>query len=431
MSDTPPSDPKASTPKTPTPGPSQDTVPEPFVRGRIVWGRPPETVFRTGPLPRPPESWTQPFRPAPPPRPAGSILSGSMIPRAAPSADFDILPTLEPEPVEPTPAEPTPKPRRARKAAAPLAETSAVAAPVEAPPAPDVPVEPPVVEAYAESETETPSEPILETIVEAEPVRPAARPAPAVEIIVEPEAPEQIDTMPPPLSTAQGQTADPRAIPSVVVTPTLYAQVGAVIEKVKTNDTWRIAAVVGALAVTVGFIWLATLPSGDAPPLDMDAPPPAAPGAAAPPAIEAAPVPSAETAPPAVADVTEAPVPVPPARAAPPTETARPARPDTTTATTPTPRIVTPPATVPSTPPVIETAPLIVEPPTAATPPPTDPDAPIETRPQPLQSALPGGDGTAPSRPSARRISALLSRLVRPTQKPCGRHRLFLLRRAP
>jgi Meckel syndrome type 1 protein len=394
MSDTPPND-----PKTPSPGPSQGASSEPFVRGRIVWGRPPETVFRAGPLPRPPQSWTQPMRPQPPrpaapPRPAGDIFTGSMIPRAAPETAFDIPPVVEPEPVaEPPPTEDAvAKPRRSRKAttakAARVAEPAADASVVQEAPAAEP--EPPVVEAYVEPEPEAPAEPILETIVEPEPVRPAARPAPAVEIIVEPEAPEQIDTMPPPLSTAQGQTADPRAIPSVVVTPTLYAQVGAVIEKVKTNDTWRIAAVVGAVAVIAGFVWVATLPVGDAPVLDMDAPPPAAPGAEAPLVVEAAPVPTSDiaAAPPATAAASAPPV-VERARPAPIAPSAPPTRPAATTdgpttAPAPTPRTVAPPVAEPVTPPVIDTAPLVVEPPTAATPAPTDPDAPIATRPQPL-----------------------------------------------
>lgn len=392
MSDTPPND-----PKTPSPGPSEGASPEPFVRGRIVWGRPPETVFRAGPLPRPPQSWTQPMRPQPPrpaapPRPAGDIFTGSMIPRAAPETAFGIPPDVEPEPIaEPTPTEDAvAKPRRSRKTttakAAPVAEPAADASVVEEAPAAEP--EPPVVEAYVEPAPEASAEPILETIVEPEPIRPAARPTPAVEIIVEPEAPEQIDTMPPPLSTAHNQTADPRAIPSVVVTPTLYAQVGAVIEKVKTNDTWRIAAVVGAVVVIAGFVWVATLPAGDAPALDMDAPPPAAPGAEVPVAIEAAPVPTPETAP-TVAPSVAAPPAVERAAPTPVAPSTRPARPAATTGGTPVapapaPRTVAAPVTEPVTPPAIDTAPLVVEPPTAATPAPTDPDAPIATRPQPL-----------------------------------------------
>jgi len=399
MSDTPPSD-----PKTPSAGQPQGEAPEPFVRGRIVWGRPPETVFRTGPLPRPPQSWSQPTpRPRPAPaRPAGDIFSGSMIPRAAPSTAVDLPPVTDAVPVvEPAAPESTiepvaAKPRRARKSAPveapktdpvpdvdPVVEPSAVA---EAPPS----VTPEPVEAeqhaapfepVAEAVFEPIAEPVSEFIVEAEPVRPKARPAPAVEIIVEPEAAEQIDTVPPPLSTDQKAAADPRAIPSVVVTPTLYATVGAVIEKVKTNDTWRLAAVIGALVVTAGFIWLATLPSGDAPPLDMDAPPPAAPGLETPVVDEAAPVgaagamPEAEVATPSTQSVTA----VSPTQAA---VTPRPA--SQVGATTPAPRVVPTPPAETATPPAIETTPLVVERPTAAAPAPTDPDAPMQTRPQPL-----------------------------------------------
>lgn len=55
-------------------------TPEPF-RRPVVWGRPPQTVFRAGPLPK---GGSLPPLPEPPRRPAGSgILSGSMIPRAA------------------------------------------------------------------------------------------------------------------------------------------------------------------------------------------------------------------------------------------------------------------------------------------------------------------------------------------------------------
>lgn len=398
MSDTPPSD-----PKTPSAGQPQGEAPEPFVRGRIVWGRPPETVFRTGPLPRPPQSWSQPTpRPRPAPaRPAGDIFSGSMIPRAAPSTAVDLPPVTDADSViEPAAPEATvepvaTKPRRARKSA-----------PVEAPKADPIPDVDPVIEPSVEAEAPVPvtpepiepedavsfepvaeavfepiAEPVSEFVVEAEPVRPKARPAPAVEIIVEPEATDQIDTVPPPLSTDQKTAADPRAIPSVVVTPTLYATVGAVIEKVKTNDTWRLAAVIGALVVTAGFIWLATLPSGDAPPLDMDAPPPAAPGLETPLVDEAPPVaaagatPEAEAATPSTQSLTA----VRPAQAA---VTSRPASP--AGATTPASRAAPTPQAETVTSPAIETAPLVVERPTAAAPAPTDPDAPMQTRPQPL-----------------------------------------------
>ena len=324
-----------------------------------------------------------------------------MIPRAAPSTAVDLPPVTDAHSVvEPAASEASvepvaAKPRRARKSAPveapkadpvpdvdPVIEPSVVAeAPPPVTPEPIEPEDAASFEPVAEAVFEPIAEPVSEFIVEAEPVRPKARPAPAVEIIVEPEAADQIDTVPPPLSTDQKAAADPRAIPSVVVTPTLYATVGAVIEKVKTNDTWRIAAVIGALVVTAGFIWLATLPSGDAPPLDMDAPPPAAPGLETPLVDEAAPVaaagatPEAEVATPSTQSVTA----VRPTQAA---VTPRPASPSG--ATTPASRAAPTPQAETVTSPAIETVPLVVERPTAAAPAPTDPDAPMQTRPQPL-----------------------------------------------
>ncbi|MBU2126188.1 MAG: hypothetical protein KJ679_09270, partial [Alphaproteobacteria bacterium] len=57
-------------------------APEPF-RRPVVWGRPPATVFRAGPLPRGERLAPLPERPRAPVGPG--ILSGSMIPRAAPA----------------------------------------------------------------------------------------------------------------------------------------------------------------------------------------------------------------------------------------------------------------------------------------------------------------------------------------------------------
>ena len=57
-------------------------TPEPFRRS-VVWGRPPATVFRAGPLPK---GGGLPPLPEPPRMQVGpGILSGSMIPRAAPA----------------------------------------------------------------------------------------------------------------------------------------------------------------------------------------------------------------------------------------------------------------------------------------------------------------------------------------------------------
>ena len=375
MSDTPPSDPKDK--------PASGSPPEPFVRGRIVWGRPPETVFRTGPLPRAPQSWSQsPLRPATPsPRPAGNIFTDSLIPRAAPAADPDILPGEKPlvdetpaAPVAPAaPVEPvTARPPRARKAK-----------PAPAPEPTPKPAEAPVVEAYAEPEprVEPAAEPVLETLVEAEPIQPTAPPRSAVEIIVEPEPAEPIQTVPPPLSgAADTGSADPRAMPSVVVTPTLYARVEAVVEKVSRKDRWLVAAAIGATVVTGGFIWLATLPSEGTPPLDMDAPPPAASGTEPTVPVEAEPAPAAE------ASAAEPSAPVATGEPEAPTARAEPTAPPAPVRVQPARPTVqpAPPVAQQPPPPVIEPAPLVVEPPTAATPPPTDPDAPIETRPQPL-----------------------------------------------
>ena len=57
-------------------------APQPF-RRPVVWGRPPATVFRAGPLPR---GGSLPPLPEPPRMQVGpGILSGSLIPRAAPT----------------------------------------------------------------------------------------------------------------------------------------------------------------------------------------------------------------------------------------------------------------------------------------------------------------------------------------------------------
>ena len=90
-------------------------TPEPF-RRRVVWGRPPATVFRAGPLPGSPGPSPLPG-PAPMQRTPG-VLTGSLIPRAAPTPplppvaagpDLTVrpLPAVEPEAArrpEPVPA---------------------------------------------------------------------------------------------------------------------------------------------------------------------------------------------------------------------------------------------------------------------------------------------------------------------------------------
>ena len=90
-------------------------TPEPF-RRPMVWGRPPATVFRAGPLPRSglPQPGPGPMQLSP------GVLSGSLIPgttrtaaTASPGLKADPVPVVEtdagspPEPVRPTaPAQP-------------------------------------------------------------------------------------------------------------------------------------------------------------------------------------------------------------------------------------------------------------------------------------------------------------------------------------
>ena len=295
----------------------EDRPTEPFARGRIQWGRPPQQLFQVGPLPQ-----AQGRPQARPARGSGAgILSGSMIPQA-------------------------------RSAAAPEVEAAAVP-PVEAKAAPEV-VAPPV----------------------AEPAAPPPAPEPvaaASEMVVEPEEPEPPVTVPP-LSGQAKPTAKPRSLPSVVVTPAIYASVGAAMQKVTKKDRWLVVAGIAAVVVIGGFIWLATLPGPQ--PVDPTPTPMVAetPAADTPMAADA---PPAEVAPTPVAPVTAA-------RSAPaadpvPTPAPEPRR------ATPSDTVVVAPAPVETAPrPYIETAPLVVEPPTPAAPPPTDPEAPIATRPQPL-----------------------------------------------
>lgn len=79
-------------------------TPEPF-RRPVIWGRPPQTVFRAGPLPR--GGSLPPLPETPRLGAAAGILSGSMIPRAVPNPDLTVrpLPTVDPvRPAAPTPA---------------------------------------------------------------------------------------------------------------------------------------------------------------------------------------------------------------------------------------------------------------------------------------------------------------------------------------
>lgn len=226
--------------ETPSGPPAEDRPTEPFSRGRIVWSRPPQSVFRVGPLPR-----VAPGPAARPVRGSGAgILTGSMIPQAraaSPPAEAPVEPVVE--------------------ALAPQPES--VVEPVAAEPEPVAPEPEPVVAEF---------EPV------AEPVQSAPWPAPQ-EMVIEPETPEPAVTLPPPLSTEAKPAARPRELPSVVVTPAIYASVGAAMQTVTRGDRWPIVAGIAALAVIGGFIWLATLP---APQPVAPAPIPAAPAPAEP-----------------------------------------------------------------------------------------------------------------------------------------------------
>src|SRR5690606_28004048 len=88
-----------------TDNPAPQTQPEPFRRGQITWGRPPQAAFHVGPLPRdeglarltamPPHPKPSQARPAqtqpadarptaPAGRPSG-VFGGSMVPRRQPA----------------------------------------------------------------------------------------------------------------------------------------------------------------------------------------------------------------------------------------------------------------------------------------------------------------------------------------------------------
>ena len=126
--------------------------PQPF-RRQVTWGRPPQAVFRAGPLPRGGTlaPLPEPPKPRPMAAPSAGILSGSMIPRAAPSAPS--APASVPTPaVTPPPTAPVPAPEAAapdltvRPLPEPEPEVTPAAAAVAAPEVhvlPDVVVEAP------------------------------------------------------------------------------------------------------------------------------------------------------------------------------------------------------------------------------------------------------------------------------------------------
>lgn len=317
------------------PGPPSDRPTEPFARGRIQWGRPPQQVFRVTPLSGAGAASPTP-RPVPRAASGAGILTGSMIPPKRTA----------------TPTEPV-------EAAA--SETIVPPPPLEAEPAP-------VVEPTFEPIAPEPEPQPRPELVAAEPL--------AQEIVIEPEAAEPAVTVPPPLSGEAQPTARPRELPSVVVTPTLYASMGAAVQEVAKGGRWTIAAGVVALLIIGGFIWLATLPApqpvaGGPTPLAAGAPP-----IIETPLIQEAPPPAAATSAPPPSAPAPATV---PAASSPAPEATAPRRPAQAPAA---PIVIAPRQTAPR--PYIETAPLVIDPPTPAVPANPDPDAPIATRPQPL-----------------------------------------------
>src|SRR5215217_5606984 len=127
--------------------PKLNGQPQPF-RRPVTWGRPPATVFRAGPLPK---GGALPPLPEPPrlaPRPARTgpgILSGSMIPRAAP-------PTAQTQTRAPAPAPQSSPVMPAQPEASPAIQPDLIVRPLPTPeplPAPSerVPAPRPIVEA--------------------------------------------------------------------------------------------------------------------------------------------------------------------------------------------------------------------------------------------------------------------------------------------
>jgi len=320
----------------PEPGPSSGTADEPFKRGQITWSRPPQQMFRVGlppraPVPTSPMAQRQGGMQTSRPSTGGGILSGSMIPKAAPASTPVAPPILGAVP-----------------APAPAPATLSTPSPELAPRPVPLPVASPAETVRADREFVHPDR------VSTEPaeVAPAVRPE---------------TTVPSYAAPSYAAAARPRAgVPTAV-------WIGG-------------AAVALVLAAGAGWWMLksdapvpATVPAPSTPPEALGVSAAIAPVEAVAitePAVAAA---DTETTPTLARPVT--PAVAPSSATASTTSGARVAA--TSPASSPTPRLNTE-ATVPR----IETAPLVVAPappaPTAAETPPTDADAPIRTRPQPL-----------------------------------------------
>lgn len=310
--------------------------PEPF-RRPVVWGRPPQTVFRAGPLPR---GESLPPLPEPPrsrsaqPEPVGrSILGGSMIPRA-PSR-------LAPTPPLSTATEPV----VARASAAPANPVVQTDAPARA--TPDLTVRPlPLPEPLPVRESASLS---LDAV-------PAFQPA------LRDEASSVSRTVP----TRVRSKGPGRAV--------LYGGVAVAVVAVLAVVAWTVSRspAEAPLAAAPPTPALATVPAAAPPsPAEIVAAPVVVPPAARPaPAVPApAPIPVPR---PTQARPAAGPAPSP-LRASPPARAVQPAP------VQPGPAVTAPPVVV-----IVPAPPPRGPAPTAAERPTDDPDAPITTRPQPI-----------------------------------------------
>lgn len=308
-------------------------APEPF-RRPMIWGRPPATVFRAGPLPK--GERLAPLPEPPRARPTGDILSGSMIPRAAPARAQN---RAEP----PAPADPQPSE---------LPVTGLSTDPAVVAPAADLTVRPlPAPEPLPDDEPRP------------EPVKPLA----PLNSVASPDSPTAVR------SEAERPLGQAPSTGAAVARPSNRAPIYA-------------GVAVAAMTVLAlgGWIWTRST-AAPPPPTETVAAPVAAalltPVAEVPTAPMVA-EPAPETPPPAeAAPVARAIDPAPTSAPAPPPAAVRPAAP----APTPTSEPLAPPPAIVAAPLVeIIPSPVPVPEPTAARPPQSDPDGPIPTRPQPL-----------------------------------------------
>lgn len=407
----------------------------PYARRAIPWGRPPQTTFRSGPLPTGPALLTPERPPGAPPRP---------IP-APTSAPMD-----RPAPVTPATAAPqrTQTATQGATRTSPAASTGLAVAPssifgrsnIPTAPARPAPVEPPTP---AEDQAGNPDAAPLEAYVDrsAAPLAPLPEPPQSARIVedqleaarfgsFEPEAPaadleiaSEADALA--MTSTEGPEEAPEPISEVVVSEAVAPPVAFAPERrqaqaprmdLDRRPVGRSRLLLGAAAVVVvaGGLgaWLMIRP--DAAPKPADTAPAA--GAAtmvAPVPVEAAPTTTPPAAGPSPEAATEA-TPAPTARStstppAAPTESAASTRPTDRTAergdaarpapsrpaaTSPAPVARDrPAATTPARPqpqpqaqtPMSEPLVTVAPPPTAAPTTPVDPDAPIVTRPPTLQ----------------------------------------------